>query len=111
MGIDSDCWLAECRIQNDVGSLTADTGKILQFLTCARHFSFMLLQENSTRPNDIFRLAVNNPIVLMNGVSPSTPSFKIALNEQGISIGDPEGGRGVGYNPGAMGPIDRIIQS
>jgi hypothetical protein len=58
MRVDRERLLAECRVQNDIGSLAANAGQRLQRFPRARHLAAVLLDQCLAEQDDVLRLGV-----------------------------------------------------
>ena len=58
MGIDSDGWLAEGRVEHDIGGLASYAWQGLQFLTRGRHTAAVTLYQYLAGSDDIDSLGV-----------------------------------------------------
>jgi len=58
MGVHGDGGLPECRIQNDIGGLAADTGQGFQCGPLRGYFAVVVIEQVLAKPHDMTGLAV-----------------------------------------------------
>ena len=93
MGVDREGLLAERRVQNDVGGLATDAGKLVQFVTRARDFASVIADQRLGKRDDVFRLGVEQA----NGLDLLAERFLPQLNHllRGLHPGEQWTGRDV----------------
>lgn len=53
VGIDSDRWLTECRVEHDIGSFSAHAGQGLEFRPATRNLAIMFFQQYPAGAHDV----------------------------------------------------------
>ena len=61
VGVDRDGWMAERRVQHDIGGLASNAGQGFQGLSALRNFTVMALDQQTRQLMDILGLGVEQP--------------------------------------------------